>query len=79
MASFFSGWFGCSTNENSSNGVDVSKHGEHGHHDDDCCNPKNTHIELYTAMTPNGQKVSITLEELGCHYTVKPMDLGRGD
>ena len=35
-------------------------------------------IELYTAPTPNGFKVSIALEELGLPYTVKPVDLRRG-
>ncbi|MDA8362667.1 MAG: glutathione S-transferase family protein [Gammaproteobacteria bacterium] len=34
-------------------------------------------IELFTAATPNGYKVSILLEELGLPYTVRPMDLGR--
>ena len=33
-------------------------------------------IDLYTAATPNGQKVSIALEELGLPYTVHPIDLG---
>ncbi|MFA7431511.1 MAG: glutathione binding-like protein [Rhodospirillaceae bacterium] len=36
-------------------------------------------ITLYTARTPNGRKVSIMLEELGLPYTVKPIDIGRGD
>lgn len=35
-------------------------------------------IDLYTAPTPNGFKVSIALEELGLPYTVKPVDLRRG-
>ncbi len=34
-------------------------------------------IELFTAPTPNGQKISIMLEELGLPYTVRPIDLGR--
>ncbi len=36
-------------------------------------------IDLYTAATPNGWKVSIALEELGLAYTVKPVDLGSGE
>jgi GST-like protein len=32
-------------------------------------------IELFTAPTPNGWKVSILLEELGLAYTVKPIRL----
>ncbi|EMO33720.1 glutathione S-transferase, N-terminal domain protein [Leptospira santarosai str. HAI821] len=34
-------------------------------------------IELYSASTPNGRKVSIMLEELGIPYTVHPMDLDK--
>jgi len=36
-------------------------------------------IDLYTAATPNGWKVSITLEELGLPYTVRPVALGRNE
>lgn len=32
-------------------------------------------IELYTASTPNGHKISIALEEMGLEYTVHPLDL----
>lgn len=35
-------------------------------------------IELYTAPTPNGDKVSITLEELGLPYEVRAIDLASG-
>jgi len=33
-------------------------------------------IELFTAATPNGLKVSIALEELGLPYTARPISLG---
>jgi glutathione S-transferase len=36
-------------------------------------------IELYTAPTPNGRKVSIALEEMGLPYTVHGVDLARGE
>ncbi len=36
-------------------------------------------IDLYTWATPNGQKVSIALEELGLPYAVHPVDIGRGE
>ncbi len=36
-------------------------------------------IELYTAPTPNGHKVSIALEELGLPYKVHAIDLMKGD
>ena len=32
-------------------------------------------IELYTAATPNGHKISIALEEMGLEYTVHHIDL----
>ena len=34
-------------------------------------------IELFTAATPNGHKVSIALEELGLPYTLRVLDLGK--
>ncbi|HEX6396787.1 MAG TPA: glutathione S-transferase N-terminal domain-containing protein [Steroidobacteraceae bacterium] len=34
-------------------------------------------IELFTAATPNGWKVSIALEELGLPYTMRPISLGQ--
>ncbi|HET6582946.1 MAG TPA: glutathione S-transferase N-terminal domain-containing protein [Nannocystaceae bacterium] len=33
-------------------------------------------IELFTARTPNGHKVSVALEELALPYTVRAIDLG---
>jgi GST-like protein len=36
-------------------------------------------IDLYTAATPNGYKVSIALEELGLPYEVKALDLSAGE
>jgi glutathione S-transferase len=35
-------------------------------------------IDLYTSPTPNGWKASVTLEELGTPYTVRPIDLSSG-
>lgn len=34
-------------------------------------------IELFTAATPNGHKISIALEELGLPYTLRLLDLGK--
>ena len=36
-------------------------------------------IELYTAPTPNGWKVSVALEEMGLDYRVHAIDLGKGE
>ncbi|ANQ83577.1 glutathione S-transferase [Azoarcus olearius] len=36
-------------------------------------------ITLYTWGTPNGRKISIALEELGLDYTVRPIDITRGE
>ncbi len=36
-------------------------------------------IDLYTAPTPNGYKVSILLEELGLDYALHVLDLGAGE
>jgi GSH-dependent disulfide-bond oxidoreductase len=36
-------------------------------------------IDLYTATTPNGYKISITLEELGMDYTVHHVRLDHGE
>ena len=36
-------------------------------------------IELFSSDTPNGKKVSILLEELGCDYKVTAMDLSKDD
>ena len=36
-------------------------------------------IELYTANTPNGKKISIMLEEIGYRYNVNTIDLNKGD
>lgn len=34
-------------------------------------------IELFTAATPNGHKVSIALEELDLPYLLRVLDLGK--
>jgi glutathione S-transferase/GST-like protein len=36
-------------------------------------------IDLYTAATPNGHKISIALEELGLPYAVHPLKLTAGE
>src|SRR5271156_4059298 len=36
-------------------------------------------IDLYTASTPNGWKVSVFLEEIGLPYNVHKIDLAKGD
>ena len=36
-------------------------------------------IELYSANTPNGKKISIILEEIGYEYKVINIDLNKGD
>ena len=36
-------------------------------------------IDLYTAATPNGHKVSIALEEMGLPYTLKVLNLSAGE
>lgn len=36
-------------------------------------------IDLYTAATPNGHKVSVALEEMGLPYTVHAIDLATGE
>ncbi len=36
-------------------------------------------IDLYFAPTPNGQKISIMLEECGLDYSLKPVNIAAGD
>tara|TARA_Y100001960_G_scaffold215404_1_gene224982 strand:- start:57 stop:683 length:627 start_codon:yes stop_codon:yes gene_type:complete len=36
-------------------------------------------IELFTADTPNGKKISIMLEEIGYEYKITKVDLSNGD
>ena len=36
-------------------------------------------IDLYTAATPNGHKISIALEELGLPYLLQTLDLQKGE
>ena len=36
-------------------------------------------IDLYYWTTPNGHKITIFLEETGLPYTIKPINIGRGD
>ena len=39
--------------------------------------PKRPDIHLYTTQTPNGIKISITLEELGLPYQVTKIDISK--
>lgn len=36
-------------------------------------------IELYYWPTPNGHKITIALEEMGLPYTIKPVNIGKGE
>lgn len=36
-------------------------------------------IDLYYWTTPNGHKITIFLEETGLPYTIKPINIGKGD
>ncbi len=36
-------------------------------------------IELYTAPTPNGHKISCTLKEMGLDYAAKFVNLSKGE
>jgi GST-like protein len=36
-------------------------------------------IDLYYWPTPNGWKITIMLEECGLPYTIRPVNIGRGD
>jgi GST-like protein len=36
-------------------------------------------IELHTWNTPNGRKISVALEEMGLSYTVKPINISKGE
>ncbi len=36
-------------------------------------------IEIHFAPTPNGHKITIACEEMGLPYTIKPVNLGRGE
>ena len=36
-------------------------------------------IELFTSDTPNGKKITILLEEIGCDFKITAMDLSKND
>ena len=36
-------------------------------------------IELHYWPTPNGHKITLFLEEAGLPYTIRPVDIGKGD
>jgi glutathione S-transferase len=42
-------------------------------------NRRKSMIDLYFWPTGNGKKIIILLEELGLPYTIKPINIGRGD
>jgi len=39
----------------------------------------NPMIDLYYWPTPNGHKITIALEEIGLDYTIKPVNIGKGE
>src|SRR5437762_1477831 len=41
--------------------------------------PSPMSIELWTWNTPNGRKISVALEEMGLPYTVKPVNISKGE
>lgn len=48
-------------------------------HSNNIIQEPDTMIELYTAATPNGKKISIALEEMELEYKVITLDLGKLD
>ena len=36
-------------------------------------------IDLYYWTTPNGHKITIFLEETGLPYSIKPINIGKGE
>ena len=36
-------------------------------------------IDLYYWPTPNGHKITIALEEMGLEYSIKPVNIGKGE
>lgn len=36
-------------------------------------------IDLYFWPTPNGHKITLMLEETGLDYTIRPINIGKGD
>src|ERR1043165_7785398 len=43
------------------------------------CLPGGSMIDLYYWTTPNGHKITIFLEETGLPYTIKPVNIGKGE
>ncbi len=41
--------------------------------------PETMMIDLFYWPTPNGHKITLFLEEAGLDYTIKPVDIGKGD
>jgi hypothetical protein len=59
--------------------AEIAKRRDYARSGRDANNGAKRLIDLYYWPTPNGHKVTILLEECGIPYTIKPVNIGRGD